>query len=111
MNQISTLQNLNDAFYTMLKILKRQKDNPESVEFDAETLEGLIDEMRELLLQREPVWFDMDAQYYSLDDVDKTPMNVKWIKDGVIRLESEDEGHVVTGIFDGIEKSITKIVR
>lgn len=75
----------------------------------SETLINLSDEIHELLEHKEPIWFDVDARYYSLEDIDKTPMNVKWIKDGDIRLESENNSHCYTGSFNGIETWLTKL--
>lgn len=54
-------------------------------------------------------WFDVDAQYYYLNDPERTPMNVKWIDDGVVKLESESGSHVCTSLLNGINNVITII--
>lgn len=107
MDKTTELQNLNDNLYKAVKYLRT--GSLDSLSFNMDVLESLIDDMRDVLKRVDHVWFDMDSQYYALEDTDRTPMNVKWIKDGVIRLESEDENHVLTGLFSNIEKWATKI--
>jgi hypothetical protein len=53
-----------------------------------------------------PIWFDMKAKYYALEDDNKTPLNVIWYKSGVIRLESECMSFCVTGDLNGIESMV-----
>lgn len=52
-------------------------------------------------------WFDPDAQYYYLDDKERTVMNVKLIDRGVVKLESESGSHKYHGSLQGINQLLS----
>lgn len=107
MDKTTELQNLNDSFYRTVTEIREGSVN--SLSFNIDVLESLIDDMREILIRIDHVWFDVDAKYYNLGDTDKTPMVVKWIKDGDIRLESECGDNIFSGSLNGIEDWIAKL--
>ena len=41
-------------------------------------------------------WIDMDAEYFMLEDPERTPLKIKQIKKGVVRLESSNNSHHIT---------------
>lgn len=55
------------------------------------------------------IWLDMDAEYFALEDTSRTPMKIKWVKDGLVRLESNDLSHMFTGNLDAIHEYVTII--
>lgn len=52
-------------------------------------------------------WFDLNAQYFYLDDPKRTPMSVVWLEKGDIRLESESGSHFYHGSLRGINELLT----
>jgi hypothetical protein len=47
---LTELQNLNDRLYKLVEVLKRKQENKETLTIQADLLEEIADEMRELLV-------------------------------------------------------------
>ncbi|WP_144509855.1 hypothetical protein [Bacillus sp. FJAT-22090] len=59
--------------------------------------------------RKEYSWLDMDAEYFALEDLDRTPVKIKWIKNGIVQFESENNSHCLTCGVDSLSQYVTII--